>query len=42
MGESGAGKSTILNLIFRLYDPYEGAISIDGIDIKKLKFDFRK
>jgi ABC-type multidrug transport system fused ATPase/permease subunit len=42
MGESGSGKSTILNLIFRLYDPYQGSIEIDGIDIKKLKFDFRK
>ena len=42
MGESGVGKTTILNLIFRLYDPYQGSIQIDGIDIKTLKFDFRK
>lgn len=42
MGESGVGKTTILNLIFRLYDPYQGSIEIDGIDIKNLNFDFRK
>lgn len=42
MGESGVGKSTILNLIFRLYDPEHGSIEIDSVDIKRLKFDFRK
>ena len=42
MGESGAGKSTILNLMFRLYDPIQGKISIDGHDLKELNFEFRK
>lgn len=42
IGESGVGKTTILNLIFRLYDPHQGSIEIDGVDIKTLKFDFRK
>ena len=42
MGESGAGKSTVLNLIFRLFDPFVGQILIDGVDIKTLKFDFRR
>ena len=42
MGESGAGKSTILNLIFRLYDPQNGSVELDGVDIKNLNFDFRK
>lgn len=42
MGESGVGKTTILNLIFRLYDPYQGSILIDNVDIKNLNFDFRK
>ena len=42
VGKSGIGKSTILNLIFRLYDPSEGSISIDGHNIKNLKFDFRR
>lgn len=42
IGESGVGKTTILNLIFRLYDPHHGSIYIDNVDIKTLNFDFRK
>lgn len=38
IGASGGGKSTIINLIMRLYDPEGGAISIDGADIRKAKF----
>ena len=34
VGPSGSGKSTIANLILRFYDPANGAISIDGTDIK--------
>ena len=34
VGRSGAGKSTIFNLVPRLYDPQRGAIRIDGQDIK--------
>jgi ATP-binding cassette, subfamily B, bacterial len=34
VGPSGAGKSTVFGLIMRFYDPSEGAISIDGVDIK--------
>jgi len=35
IGSSGVGKSTLVNLIPRLYDPMEGQILIDGIDIQK-------
>lgn len=38
VGPSGGGKSTILNLILRLYDPQEGIIQIDGVDIKTASF----
>ncbi|KAE9391046.1 P-loop containing nucleoside triphosphate hydrolase protein [Gymnopus androsaceus JB14] len=37
LGENGSGKSTILKLIARLYEPQEGEILIDGQDIKTLK-----
>ena len=34
VGPSGAGKSTILKLLFRFYDPVDGAVIIDGQDIR--------
>ncbi len=39
VGESGAGKSTLLDLVPRFYDPVNGAIEIDGTDIRLLKRD---
>ncbi|KAJ4915495.1 ABC transporter B family member 10 [Raphanus sativus] len=37
VGQSGSGKSSVLSLILRFYDPTAGTIMIDGQDIKKLK-----
>ncbi len=37
VGPSGAGKSTIFQLLLRFYDPQAGAISIDGVDIRRLE-----
>ena len=37
VGASGAGKSTIISLILRLYEPQGGSIRIDGIDIQDYK-----
>lgn len=36
VGSSGAGKSTILNLILRFYDVTEGRVTIDGMDIRQV------
>jgi ATP-binding cassette subfamily B protein len=35
IGENGAGKTTLVKLIARLYDPTDGAILLDGIDIRE-------
>ena len=43
VGHSGSGKSTLVNLICRFYDVSEGAILVDGVDIRSYAIaDFRK
>ena len=37
VGASGTGKSTLINLIMRLYEVDDGAILVDGTDIKKVR-----
>jgi ATP-binding cassette subfamily B protein len=39
LGATGSGKTTIINLIPRFYDPAEGSIVIDGLDIRGVKLD---
>ena len=39
VGSTGAGKTTVTNLLNRFYDIEEGTITIDGVDIKKYKRD---
>lgn len=36
VGHSGCGKTTFINLIMRLYDPNEGCIKIDGVDLRDM------
>ncbi len=40
VGHTGAGKTTIANLILRLYDPQKGRVLIDGVDIRKYTTKF--
>ncbi|MBV7482087.1 ABC transporter ATP-binding protein [Bordetella sp. BOR01] len=43
VGHSGSGKSTLINLICRFYDVSEGAILVDGVDIRALRIaDYRR
>lgn len=39
VGENGAGKSTFVKLLTRMYDPTEGEILFDGVNIKKIDYD---
>lgn len=39
VGASGEGKSTLFNLITRIFDPVKGSIYLDGVDIKELSED---
>ncbi|MFH1574740.1 MAG: ABC transporter transmembrane domain-containing protein, partial [Acidobacteriota bacterium] len=37
VGETGAGKSSIMNLLTRMYQPDRGSITLDGVDIRRLR-----
>jgi ATP-binding cassette subfamily B protein len=37
VGPSGAGKTTVFNLLLRFYDPEKGAVRLDGVDIRDLR-----
>ena len=39
VGHTGAGKTTLISLLMRFYDVQEGAIRIDGVDIKEMNLD---
>ncbi|GAB6086886.1 ABC transporter ATP-binding protein [Alkaliphilus crotonatoxidans] len=43
IGANGSGKTTIINLLLRFYQPLEGRILLDGLDIKEINLkDYRK
>ncbi|NEG78710.1 ABC transporter ATP-binding protein [Bifidobacterium avesanii] len=39
VGENGSGKTTFIKLLCRLYDPTEGQILLNGIDVRKYRYD---
>lgn len=39
VGKTGGGKSTLLNLLTRFYDPTEGAVTLDGIDLRDYRVE---
>jgi ATP-binding cassette, subfamily B, bacterial len=39
VGHTGAGKSTLMSLLIRFYDPHAGQIKIDGVDLRDLKLN---
>ncbi len=40
VGRSGAGKTTVINLVPRLFEVTEGSITIDGVDVRDVTLDF--
>jgi ABC-type multidrug transport system fused ATPase/permease subunit len=42
VGPTGAGKSSLVSLILRFYDPQNGSVLVDGVDVREMKFkEFR-
>jgi ATP-binding cassette subfamily B protein len=39
IGENGEGKTTIVKLLTRLYDPFEGQVLLDGVDLREYKLE---
>src|SRR5690606_28436458 len=39
-GPSGAGKTTVLQLLLRFYDPQHGSVRLDGVDLRELPLGF--
>ena len=39
IGGTGSGKTTLVNLIPRLYDPFSGVVKVDGIDVREYEMD---
>ncbi len=39
VGPTGSGKSTLMSLLLRLFDPDSGAVSVDDVDLRELKVD---
>ena len=39
VGQNGAGKTTLAKLLCRLYDPQDGAVEVDGVDLRDLEVD---
>ncbi|TRO48572.1 ABC transporter ATP-binding protein, partial [Candidatus Bathyarchaeota archaeon] len=43
VGPTGAGKTTMINLLYRFYDPKEGRVTVDGYDLRDVKLEkYRK
>lgn len=40
VGTTGSGKSTLVNLLMRFYDDYEGKITVDGVDIRDIDLSY--
>jgi len=40
VGGSGSGKTSLVNLLPRLYDPAKGSVTIDGVDLRDFRLDF--